>query len=191
MSNKEPKKPLTDEEISKDILSGEGKAGRIEHDGSFVSVSEVRRLLNIAESEARASERERIRETLLGKAFTEKLADLEHDRWSRWEKYRASITNSIEEHKKRVGYNLKEDIERVDNWKRKSELLYLQLTEQEKESDRVEAHKTQKAIHEAIGRIRAKRRLRSDGVFGAICRKAWQAWKEEAIRKLSAQPAER
>ena len=64
MSNKEPKKPLTDEEISKDILSGEGKAGRIEHDGSFVSVSEVRRLLNIAESEARASERERIRAVL-------------------------------------------------------------------------------------------------------------------------------
>jgi len=47
------------------------------------------------------------------------------------------------------------------------------------------------AIHEAIGRIRAKRRLRSDGVFGAVCRKAWQAWKEEAIRRLSAQPAER
>jgi len=185
MSNKEPKKPLTDEEIMNDLWIS---ATFSPHEGEEnYKKTEVLKAITLA----RASEHERIRETLLGKAFTEKLADLEHDRWSRWEKYRASITNSIEEHKKRVGYNLKEDIERVDNWKRKSELLYLQLTEQEKESDRVEAHKTQKAIHEAIGRIRAKRRLRSDGVFGAICRKAWQAWKEEAIRKLSAQPAER
>jgi len=59
-------------------------------------------------------------------ALVEALAALEHDRWSRWETYRESVDSP----------------ERRDEWKRKRETPYADLTHEEQESDRVEARKT-------------------------------------------------
>ena len=60
----------------------------------------------------------------------EKLAALEHERWSRWEKHRedASIGPSGEQN--------------LARWRRQRETPYEQLTEQEKESDRAEVDQT-------------------------------------------------
>jgi hypothetical protein len=59
-------------------------------------------------------------------ALVEALAALEHDRWSRWETYRESVDSP----------------ERRDEWKRKRETPYADLTHEEQESDRVEARET-------------------------------------------------
>ncbi len=58
----------------------------------------------------------------------EALADLEHDRWSGWEKYREQA--------------LAKEPARLERWRRLREAPYQKLTEQEKESDRVEVRKT-------------------------------------------------
>lgn len=67
----------------------------------------------------------------------EKLADIEHERWSKWQSYLHSkltyfehVINGIEV----VGYMLEpEDIER---WNRQINTKYTDLTEKEKDSDR-------------------------------------------------------
>ena len=69
------------------------------------------------------------------KELLEKLADLEHDRWSRWEVYRERRLESL-------SGSVNKMVEQEQNWKRKRELRYDQLTEQEKESDRAEARHT-------------------------------------------------
>jgi len=57
----------------------------------------------------------------------EALAALEHERWSGWEKYRETKHC---------------DAKNLLRWKRQRETAYADLSEQEKESDRVEARKT-------------------------------------------------
>ena len=56
----------------------------------------------------------------------EALASLEHDRWSGWELYRAKVASE----------------ESVARWRRQRETPYAELSEKEKESDRIEARKT-------------------------------------------------
>ena len=68
----------------------------------------------------------------------EKLAYLEHDRWSRWEKYRLKRLNDLGG----VIGDGEEYHNQLSNWERKSNLSYDKLTEKEKESDKVEARKT-------------------------------------------------
>ena len=60
----------------------------------------------------------------------EALADLEHERWSGWERYRAKCTSTTgaAAHERR--------------WEGQRETPYAELSEKEKESDRVEARKT-------------------------------------------------
>ncbi len=58
--------------------------------------------------------------------IVEALAALEHERWSGWEKYRQRVDNP----------------DSRARWKRQRETMYAELSEREKESDRVEARKT-------------------------------------------------
>lgn len=62
----------------------------------------------------------------------ERLAALEHDRWSRWESYRESVDSPA----------------RRAMWKRKRQTPYAALTREEQESDRVEARKTLALLRE-------------------------------------------
>ena len=73
------------------------------------------------------------------KGFIEKLAYLEHDRWSGWEHYKAKRLAMLE-------IDLPKKKEQLANWERKSNLTYDKLTDGERESDRVEARKTQELI---------------------------------------------
>jgi len=61
----------------------------------------------------------------------EKLADLEHEQWSHWEKYREGAENKLNAD----GYPNR------DNWRRQRATSYLDLTEKEKDSDREWADK--------------------------------------------------
>ena len=68
----------------------------------------------------------------------EVLADVEHDRWSGWEKYRERCMVEV----RRPG-----DAEtHAARWLRQRSTTYAELTEQEKESDRKEARKGIEAI---------------------------------------------
>lgn len=72
----------------------------------------------------------------------EALAHVEHERWSGWEKYRAKCVASPEreEHEAR--------------WKKQRETAYADLSEKEKESDRVEARKSLSVIKERFGSLK-------------------------------------
>lgn len=68
----------------------------------------------------------------------ELLAALEHERWSGWEKYRDTVDSPVSR----------------ERWGRQRETPYAELSEREKESDRVEARKTIALLraHGVLGR---------------------------------------
>lgn len=86
-----------------------------------------------AKRESRLATLDELQNLFREKGFIEKLADLEHDRWSRWELYRKRITDrDLNKFNQSV----------IEGWERKSNQTYSELTEAERESDRVEARKT-------------------------------------------------
>ena len=88
---------------------------------------------NILMNKARLAALDDLQNLFREKGFIEKLADLEHDRWSRWELYRKRITDrDLNKFNQSV----------IEGWERKSNQTYSELTEAERESDRVEARKT-------------------------------------------------
>ena len=88
----------------------------------------------LADKKARSDTTKQIFEKLYeNPELLEKLADLEHDRWSRWEKYRSTKYTEMS-----------------SEWIRKRNLSYSKLTEKEKESDRKEARKTLELIKKYI-----------------------------------------
>ena len=70
----------------------------------------------------------------------EKLADLEHDRWSRWQQYLHSQCT------KNKDGSLTIPKEKVDRWERQIATPYSELSEKEKDSDREEAMKTMELL---------------------------------------------
>lgn len=82
--------------------------------------------------------------------FTEKGADLEHERWSRWQKYLHSLCSKHTVNSLNASTRQYEDIEtgglvihrdRVIHWERQIATPYSELTEKEKEYDRIEVRK--------------------------------------------------
>jgi hypothetical protein len=69
-------------------------------------------------------------------AQLEALAALEHDRWSRWQKYLHSKCTA------NAGGSLTIPAELVDRWDLQIETAYNDLTPEEKDSDRREACRT-------------------------------------------------
>lgn len=75
-------------------------------------------------------------------ALREKLAELEHDRWSGWEKYRATA----------AGENHVSGEANLERWARQRTTPYAELSEAEKDSDRAEADKTLAVVMADFGR---------------------------------------
>lgn len=80
--------------------------------------------------------------------FEEQMADLEHDRWARWQEYffgKCEIQNPED------GYiYMKLPTDLYERWKRQIEQSYLELSEKEKESDRIEVRKYYPFIDQII-----------------------------------------
>lgn len=71
----------------------------------------------------------------------ERLAALEHnERWAGWERYRAT----------KAGQTRPSGETFEDSWRRLRETLYADLTERERESDRIEVRKTLAVIREMM-----------------------------------------
>lgn len=77
----------------------------------------------------------------------ERLAALEHDRWSRWERHRAKVAG---------GMHPSGDETYEGRWLRQSSTPYAELSEREKMSDRVEADKTLAIVASELDRLRAE-----------------------------------
>jgi hypothetical protein len=69
--------------------------------------------------------------------LVEALAALEHERWSSWERYRETKVDADQNAILTAHLELNEE-----RWQRLRETPYAELSEREKESDRVEARKT-------------------------------------------------
>lgn len=80
--------------------------------------------------------------------FVEKGADLEHDRWARWQKYLHSLC------KKNKDGSLTISKERVKHWEKEIETPYEYLTEELKEYDRKETRNYIPLIEKIIKQTR-------------------------------------
>jgi len=78
------------------------------------------------------------------KEFIEKGADLEHDRWARWQKYVHSLC------KKNKDGSLTIPKERVERWEKEIATPYLELTEELKEYDRKETRNYIPLLNQAL-----------------------------------------
>jgi hypothetical protein len=75
----------------------------------------------------------------------ERLADLEHERWSKWMTYLFTKGYSRDDGAFVI------DPESVDWWQHLIDTPYAELTERSKESDRVEVRKTLAVIEDVLG----------------------------------------
>ena len=87
---------------------------------------------------------------MIDKKIFEKLADIEHIRWSNWQKYVHSICIKNEDG------SLTIPKEFVEGWKRQINTKYDNLTETEKISDRKEVKKYLKIIVDNINKHKDK-----------------------------------
>jgi len=96
--------------------------------------------------------------------FIEKGASLEHERWAGWQKYLHSLCT------KNKDGSLTIPVERVVRWERQIKTSYRNLSEQEKEYDRIEVRKYLPFIRSLLSQAR------KEGI-------------EEAIRTVERYPA--
>lgn len=78
----------------------------------------------------------------MNKDLIEKLADYEHDRWSRWQNYVFNVSLKNKDGSVTIPKYY------VDRWQRQINTLYKDLTESEKDSDRKEAIRIVDIINE-------------------------------------------
>lgn len=91
--------------------------------------------------------------------FIEKGADLEHERWSGWQKYLHSLCSKHTVNSLNASTKQYEEIEtgglvihrdRVVHWERQIATPYSELTEKEKEYDRIEVRKYLPLVESAL-----------------------------------------
>lgn len=80
-------------------------------------------------------------------SIVEKLADLEHKRWSHWMKYLFSLCEMQEDGSAII------PLESVKHWKRQIDTSYADLSEKAKESDRKEARRTIELVTNYVDNI--------------------------------------
>ena len=83
------------------------------------------------------------------KEFIEKGADLEHDRWARWQNYMHSKLETITD-ENGDPIHLILPIELANRWNRQIATKYTDLSEAEKESDRKETRNYLPLLHQAL-----------------------------------------
>jgi len=88
------------------------------------------------------------------KEFIEKGADLEHDRWARWQKYVHSLC------KKNKDGSLTIPKERVERWEKEIATPYSELTEELKEYDRKETRNYIPLLEKALSQ--QKKEIKQD-----------------------------
>ena len=123
-------------------------------------------------------------EKLFDEEVREKLADIEHDRWSKWQKYMHSKMERISTAK----WSLLDEL--FQRWERQINTRYAELSEKEKDSDReqVDMHlplikqflksKLQEAYELGIKEC-AKRSFHLSGEIRGL-------WEKELIEKIEA-----
>jgi hypothetical protein len=85
--------------------------------------------------------------TKIDEEFVEKGADLEHNRWARWQEY---MFSKFVEHENGKGEYFCLPRELWERWSRQIDTPYLELSESEKESDRKETRNYLPLLHKAI-----------------------------------------
>lgn len=101
--------------------------------------------------------------------FIEEGADLEHDRWARWQRYLHSLCMKNEDGSLTIPKS------RVEHWERQIATPYSELTEQEKEYDRAEVRKYTPLISSLISSSRHKDTI--ELLEAEIERKKGMKWK--------------
>lgn len=81
------------------------------------------------------------------KEFIEKGADLEHQRWAKWQAYVFSKSKWTKK-----GYLIPKEL--CERWQRQINTSYAELSEAEKETDRQEVRKYLPLIHNIIHRLK-------------------------------------
>lgn len=107
--------------------------------------------------------------------FIEKGADLEHDRWAKWQDYLHSklIYHEIPSGGKRIAWYLL-DAGNYEHWTRQINTDYKDLSEKEKESDRIEVRKYLPLIQEIL----TKKDQEHKAELESIKEELWQSMKE-------------
>lgn len=82
--------------------------------------------------------------------LVEKLANVEHDRWSHWMKY--LFTKGTDN----ADGSFTIDAGSVAHWRRQMKTSYWDLTDKEQESDRVEVRKTLKVLTQTLEDLGSK-----------------------------------
>ena len=108
----------------------------------------------------------------------ERLAELEHTRWSGWQSYLHSLCIKKEDGSLIIPAN------RVDRWERQISTPYSKLSEDEKESDRIEARKTLQLFHQERQRCIEEIEAWRKGQLKEVAKEYWPQNKREMMYKL-------
>lgn len=101
--------------------------------------------------------------------FIEKGADLEHERWSGWQKYLHSLCVKNDDG------TLTITKERVERWERQIATNYSELSEQEKEYDRIEVRKYLPLVSGLISQVEALvRRDTIEDILNNVIKTVWE-----------------
>jgi hypothetical protein len=118
-------------------------------DGSYTKAEGDRlvEMYNRERERADAAEKklEVMTKILTSPELLEEMAAIEHARWAGWETYREETLAKGERR------NPDDPESHLERWKRQRETPYRDLSEKEKESDRVEARKTRNLITLMVG----------------------------------------